>query len=89
MGLDCFLERAASGDRCVETADGRAADSSLHDACPRLKIFCDSFHGKGVAAPLHRRACAGAYAFFAVSVACTTTVVLTSTFAGVYVKQVF
>jgi len=40
MDLDRFRERTASGDchNFVETAAGRAANDSLHDARTRLKI---------------------------------------------------
>jgi len=58
----------------VETAGRRAANSSSHDACTRLKVVRYSFYGEEVAALLHRHACSGACAFFAVSVACTKEV---------------
>jgi len=71
--LNYFLERAASVNRGVETAGGRAANNSLHDACTRLKIVRNNLNGEEVAARLHRRACTGASAFFAMSVLCTKT----------------
>ena len=36
-----------------------------------FKMVRNGFHGDEVAAPSHRRACAGVCTFFAVSVACT------------------
>jgi len=55
-----------------------------------LEKFAMVSMGIFFAAPLHRRACVGACTFFAVSVACTKTDVLsTSTYAGVCAIQVF
>ena len=61
MDLDCLLEREVVGRPSVGTAG--AANNSLQDACTRLKIVCNSFHGNKVAAPLHRCACAVVSAF--------------------------
>ena len=87
MDLDFFLSEHRRATDFVETAGGRAANNSLHDACTRPKIVCNSLHGNVVAALLHRRACA----FLAVSVACTIKQesLSTSAYTGVYVTQVF
>ena len=81
----------SSGDRSVETADGRAATNSLHDAYAILKIARNSFHGNIVAAPSHTCACAGACAIFG-SECCVhfeTSDLGTSACGDVYVTQVF
>jgi len=57
--VDCdgFREWVVVGRLSVGQADGRAANNSLDDACTRLKIVRNGFHGKEVAAT-----CIGAYA---------------------------
>jgi len=37
VDLDCFVGGQSSGDLIVEIEGGRAANNSLHDACPRFK----------------------------------------------------
>jgi len=56
---------------CVEKAGGCAANNSLRDACAWLKTVPNGFDDEEVAALLHRRACTGVRAFFAVSMAWT------------------
>jgi len=56
---------------CQETAGRRAANNSLHDANTRLNRVRNSFHGKELSVPLHRRVCTDSRAFVAVSVAWT------------------
>jgi len=68
VDLDCFLERAVVGRPIVGIVGGCAANNSLHDACTRLKIVRNSFHGNVVAVLLHRHAGAGASAFGVMSV---------------------
>jgi len=81
----------SSGDRSVDTADGRAATKSLNDAYARLKIARNSFHGNVVAAPLQVCACAGACAVFG-SECCVhfeTSVLGTCACGDVYATQCF
>jgi len=47
------------------------------------KVKNNSFHGEEVSAPLHRRACTGACAFFVRGVACIQTGVLSTVHAKV------
>ena len=63
------LGRAVVRRLIVEIEGGRAANNSLYDACPRLTIVGNRFHGKEVATLSHRRACAGASVFVVVGVA--------------------
>jgi len=59
--VDLHEQRRATD--LVDTAGGRAANDSLHDARAYSRKVRNSFHGKKVSAPLHRRACTSACAF--------------------------
>jgi len=59
-----FLSEQRRATDFVETVARRAANDSLHDVCTRLKTVRNCFYGKEVSAPLHRRACTGACAFW-------------------------
>jgi len=90
VNLDYFLERAVSGGWFRRDSSGVCSKQEPAQCLHQLKILRNSFHGKDVSTPLYRRACTGACAFFAVSVACMRTGVLsTSACTGVYIIQVF
>jgi len=82
-----FLSKQRQATDLVETAAGQAWNDRLHNArvtWQDSRWVRNSFHGKNISILLYGRACTGACAFFAGSVACIQTGVLSTMRAQVF-----